>query len=322
MKKLLALSLLLFTFSIKAESTTIKIATWNLQTFFDSSTEGNEYKEFTNPKSHWNKDAYIARLDRTVKAFKKINADILVLEEIENKNILYDIHNFDSASFMKNKVYKYATFAKNEKASIGCAILSRYPIEEIKVHSICIKNKKDSNENLSPVDLRPIIEAKIKIKNKTITVLANHWKSKARTTNYDYWQNYQEKNLAYQINRITKNNKDEIIIACGDFNRDIGEFNLINDNSSNNNILLSKKVAVYSPWIDGNEKYKNIGSYYYKNTWSKIDHFFIKGNIRIKAFYPLQKGLWSNDGYTPYKYNIRTGKGYSDHFPLLCIIEF
>ncbi|MCR5605582.1 MAG: endonuclease/exonuclease/phosphatase family protein [Treponema sp.] len=319
MKKILTFSLLIFTVFIKVECTTIKIATWNLQTFFDSTTEGTEYKEFINPKSHWNRESYIERLDRTVKAFKKINADILVLEEIENKNILYDIHNFDSATFLKNKVYKYAAFAKNENAAIGCAILSRYPIEKIKIHSIYIKNGKDSNP-----DLRPIIEAKINIKNKTITIFANHWKSKARSSDSNYWQNYQEQCLASQIERLIEKNANEIVIACGDFNKDINEFSLIKNNAfgNKNNILLSEKLAVYSPWIDVNDKYKEIGSYYYKNTWSKLDHFFIRGNIKIKAFYPMQKGDWSKKESTPYKYNIRTGKGYSDHLPLICIIDF
>ena len=68
------------------------IVNWNVQTFFDGKTDGNEYKEYKSAEK-WSNDKYIARLSRLCDVLTSINADICVLEEIENEGVIYDISN-------------------------------------------------------------------------------------------------------------------------------------------------------------------------------------------------------------------------------------
>lgn len=66
-----------------ANAQNVKIANWNVQCFFDATKDGTEYSEFKKSKN-WNRSVYESRLDKLCNSIKKINADILVLEEIEN----------------------------------------------------------------------------------------------------------------------------------------------------------------------------------------------------------------------------------------------
>ena len=56
-------------------SVSLKVVSWNVQTFFDARTEGCEYAEFK--KGGWGKDAYVCRLKnlillaRSLPRFKK-----------------------------------------------------------------------------------------------------------------------------------------------------------------------------------------------------------------------------------------------------------
>ena len=115
----------------------IKIVNWNAQTFFDAEACGTEYKEFAKGNSPWNKELYEQRLDRLCDVIEKLDGDIVVLEEIENGNIVYDISNrLQKNSFRRNKLYRYACFAKSRGSSIGCAVLSRLELEKMKVHAM------------------------------------------------------------------------------------------------------------------------------------------------------------------------------------------
>ena len=72
----------------------IKIASWNLQTFFDAVKVGTEYSEFTSKKSSWSEEKYKTRLSRLCEILEFVDSDIFIMQELENENILYDIINF------------------------------------------------------------------------------------------------------------------------------------------------------------------------------------------------------------------------------------
>ena len=69
------------------------VVSWNVQTFFDAQTSGLEYAEFRGSKSIWSQQLYEHRLERLLDAIQQIDADILVLQEIENMAVMYDISN-------------------------------------------------------------------------------------------------------------------------------------------------------------------------------------------------------------------------------------
>lgn len=323
--------------------TELKIATWNVQTFFDAVNDGNEYSEFRK-SNKWNTAAYEMRLEKLCSAIKKLDAEVYVLEEIENERIIYDITNrLAGNTWYKNKKLNYAVFAKDSASSIGCAVLSRHQLSDVSVHATDIRTEK----NKQPA-MRPLIEATVTKNGRNIILYVNHWKSKSGgKEETEVWRTWQESVLAGRIVSVA----DGTSISCGDFNRDIADFMQMNsatdddiyfgnDDFSNKsesqpanttNIFLrhrgfekEKKVAAYSPWLDeiAVANCDSQGSYYYKGNWECIDHFFSTGNANIKNFKVATDEPFTKKDGTPNKYAVYAGKGTSDHLPLVCIVEF
>lgn len=299
------------------KKTEIKLLSWNLETFFDANYDGNEYPDFSKTSSGWNQLKYENRLNNLISVLKTIDTDIVVFQELEKENQLYDISNKLFSVFSFSKVYGYGAFAKEKDSAIGCGILSRYPILNVTVHSVCIKTKKQQQPSL-----RPIMEVLIKKGNSEFCILVNHWKSKSGgEENTKIWRNYQEIILADRINKLSE--KGIPFVACGDFNKDIKEFEKIINSDGYVNILLkgSKNAYVTSPWYNLQGELIEPGSYYYKKSWGRIDHFFYGKNIELVDFTVETNGPWKSSAGTPLRYFLKNGKGYSDHFPISCKIR-
>ena len=299
----------------------IKIVNWNAQTFFDGNKDGIEYPNFIKSKK-WDEAAYKDRLQKLCKAINALDADLVILEEIENQGIVHDISNaLAGNSWNPRKVYRYACFAKKEKSSIGCALLSRFPLEGMKVHSLDIQA-----ENKAAPSMRPLIEVDL-LAPKRLKIFVNHWKSKAGGGDSDVWRRWQEGLLAQKILEAQKENPGAAILCAGDFNQDISEFEPAPEEGADScglqNIELranfcGQKVLVYSPWLDYDGE---LGSYNFRDKWEKIDHFFACGNLELTEFSP-QTGEWSYDDGRPKPFKIYSLNGWSDHLPIACRVEF
>lgn len=313
------------------KKTSLKIVNWNVQTFFDGNNDGIEYSNFIKSKK-WGTEAYKARLKKLCSAINALDGDLVILEEIENEGIVYDISNFLAGnSWNPRKVYHYACFAKKKNSSIGCAVLSRAELSGMKVHSLDIKSEASGAPSM-----RPIIEVDLlsgNKGNKKLKIFVNHWKSKADgEAESEIWRRWQEGLLADKISYAQKENPDAAIICAGDFNQDISEFcaahtecNLdgaMQEEESPANILLrapysTLNAPVYSPWPD----YEGGGSYNFRDKWERIDHFFSCGKIRVTDFSPAT-GEWSYDDGRPKPFKIYSLSGWSDHLPIVCRAEF
>jgi len=297
----------------KNKSENVSIICWNVQTFFDGNDDGIEYRDFRN-SAGWNEDLYLTRLERLCRFIKTNEADIYVFTEVENEKIVYDISNFLSEqSLQPSKRLDYAAFCKNEDSAIGCAVISRYPLSDIKQHSLDIRT-----ENSKMPSMRPIMELTVDTGNKSLTLFVNHWKSKyggAKKT--EVWRNAQESLLSELIKNRLEN--DCAIIACGDFNRDITEF-ICTDDTVN---LRGEDfdVPVTSAWLLPPGDYET-GSYYFNGKWEKIDHFFAAGKAIISDFKPMIAGEWAASNGIPKSYRIYSKSGWSDHLPIKCTVEF
>ena len=299
--------------SCSEKKVAVKILNWNLETFFDGQFDGNEYSEFKTAKSGWSVDKYAKRLERLSEAIKQLDADILVFEELEKKEQIYDISNQLSGTFNFSKIYRYGTFATSKNAPIGCAILSRYPLSEISVHEIDFGSGQPS--------LRPIIQATITVKKKKFTLFVNHWKSKAGGAEAsEFWRDAQEKNLSRLIKKSME--KETAVIATGDFNRDIEEFEFVQNGEYNIALKGNEQIFVHSPWLGEDGTLGEIGSYWFNDHWERIDHFFVCGTAKITSFSPQTDGKWTDSSGHPIRYKVYSGNGYSDHLPILCVLEF
>lgn len=312
-------------------SKSVTLATWNTQTFFDGVTDGCEYSEFKKEKN-WNNNKYIVRLERLCGVLEALNTDIVVLQEIENEAVMHDISNMMAGnSWNRKKIWTYATFVKEDKGAIGCGVFSRFPITNVKSHSLDIRT-----ENIQQPSMRPIIEVSINVDDKILPIFVNHWKSKSGGEEItEIWRNWQEAVLTHCAAKY-KN----YCIATGDFNRDVSDFCLNFENG--NNIILrglhrNENIPAFSPWFSSpnnsideenvidfeNQQFSTeIGSYFYKNSWERIDNILAIGNIKISDFAPQAEEPWINEYGTPIKYQYFTGIGYSDHLPLKCTLNF
>lgn len=299
----------------------ISVATWNVQTFFDAQNDGCEYQEFRK-SDDWTKEKYEQRLERLCSVIQELDADVIVLEELENQGILYDISNYLAGnSWNQNKNWLYGCFAKNEGDSIGCGVLSRYELGEMKIHNLQIKK-----DGLNQPSMRPVVEVQVYWGEKQLTLLANHWKSKAGGSDEsEIWRNWQEIVLGNRIKTVLENNDGcNGVIACGDFNRDLFEFDYVDGNKINIDVYGNEEGQIMKTcWLDENgQLVTDKGSYFFKDNWERIDHFFVSENVNILDFSVFAKEPWCNDEGIPLSYKIYTGLGYSDHVPLRCVINF
>lgn len=293
----------------------LSVTNWNVQTFFDANTDGNEYSDFKKSKEIWNENYYKDRLKRLCQIIEELDSDVFVMEELENEKVLYDISNFLSHnSWYSDRHYNYAAFGKEPENSIGCGVISKIPIEDLKLHSLDIRT-----EDGKVPQMRAIMELSLLKNGQKISMFVNHWKSKSGGEQQsEKWRRWQENVLARECSSVT----DVPVFACGDFNKDIGdfvrdeecnlEFNYIGKDSIHN-------IRMFSPW-DENES-ADYGSYYFSGKWEKIDHFFCPENGVLKQFDVFSgSGTVKNDG-TPNRYELFNHNGYSDHLPITCRIQ-
>ncbi len=303
----------------------VTIITWNLQTFFDAQTQGTEYDEFKSAKTKWNEQRYIERLTILCNVIEKTKADVFVFQEIENSAILQDISNKLASNPIQ---YAYSSFSKNKDDALGIAIMSRFPLKNNAVHHIDYRaamgfsdfeTSKDILDGtlLEQPSMRGILFSQVEVdENKSFSLYACHWKSKyGGAEKSEVWRNAQERLLA----DILLLDKNEYVVT-GDFNRTLEEFVQSTDDS----ILLRGSVghaSVLSAWNEYSEYMQSKGSYFYQGVWEKIDHFFYSENLEVIDFNIVNESrLTTNEGF-PYRYDIYTGKGVSDHMPLVCVIE-
>lgn len=299
----------------------LSITSWNLQTFFDGETSGNEYSQFIKAKN-WGNEAYVLRIQRLCSVIRQLDSDVFVMEEIENENVLYDIYNFLAGEWNSKKVYNYAAFATNSGSSIGIGIVSRYPLQNLTVHSLELQTIKNQPS------MRPLVSVEVLVKNKTIAVFMNHWKSMSGgKEESEVWRNWQESVLAKEIG--IREDCGMPWIAAGDFNRDLNDFYFVEPEQNvvlreiNNGIQGENGVVVKNPWLSDIGEIVEPGSYYYQGEWSRIDHFFYGSNVQMIKFVPEIKGEWCDDQtMIPIGYKIYNGSGYSDHLPISCRIIF
>ncbi|MCQ2240873.1 endonuclease/exonuclease/phosphatase family protein [Treponema sp.] len=299
----------------------LKVVNWNVQTFFDAVTTGEEYSEFVR-SARWGKEDYVERLKRLCSVIKNLDADVFVMEEIENEGVVHDISNFLAGEWDKEKVYGNACFAKDEGSSIGCAVLSRLPVTSMTVHSLDVRSEEEDMPRM-----RPLMEIRIKLDQKELTLMVNHWKSKSGgEEETEKWRNREEGVLSELVSAAVEDGRP--VLALGDFNRDINDFCLTRKGEVvlrrwKDGTLTDDGIKVSSPWFLAGRKLIQPGSYYYQEEWSRIDNMFGAGGVEFLDFYPAVEGEWCDShSFVPNRYLIWNGTGYSDHLPIVGVVKF
>jgi endonuclease/exonuclease/phosphatase family metal-dependent hydrolase len=333
---------------------TLVIMTWNIQTLFDGIEDGIEYDDFRE-SAGWTHDKYKGRLNVIASAIGGMERkpDIIAVQEVESPRVMADL-----AGILSVHGYGWTHFAMTPEMALGVGLLSSFPLQEAKSHSVYVDG------DIAP---RPMLEARINISagNSSFIIFVCHWKSKLGGEDItESIRRASARIIVRRLKELYKNEPGLPVIIAGDLNENHDEFyrhggsiicallpddpraaeftgfldlddELLPEEYQKDFIVLSKNkppnpryfpdgiITMYSPWDVELEN----GSYSYRNTWETIDHFLLSQQLFDGTGWDfdncevLDYPPFVNAKGLPDAYNPRTGSGLSDHLPLLLYLK-
>lgn len=258
----------------------------------------------------WNDSRFnrkVQNISQVIRAFDNTGRgpDVVVLQEIENRNVLAQIANRGLGGLG----YKhYVLFEGNDTRGIDIGLLSKYPIISAKLYPLVI-NGQTANS-------RGILGVALNVEGKTVVVYGNHWPSQNNPV--------QERIASAQmLNALADQSKGDLIIAMGDFNT------LPSDVPSPFNFLTS--------FIDAEFQARKInprlnpGTHYFRGGWSSLDRIFIHKSSKMRPIFQsfqiinrpfMMKPDQRSGQMMPNRFDTETGNGFSDHLPLGIEVEY
>lgn len=337
-----------------ADARRLVVASWNLEAFFDAEETGTEYDEYKS-SSGWTETKYLARMDRVgaaVAELAKNGPDVLAVQEIENAATLEALASGPLAAFG----YRWTAFAGETGGALGVGLLSRYPLSNVRVHSIGSPGYEVP---------RPILEARLEAGGSPIEIFVCHWKSKlGGEEETEVLRRASAASLARRFAELSVSDTAVGAMALGDLNENVDEFQrvgrryptaLLPDRHDAADLVstyfaadkagalttlggrllvvssakppvsteIKDAVAVYSPWYDAAWR----GSYHYQGQWETIDHALIAASLfdgagwDYASFSVVDLPPFADESGNPQGYDPRTGAGLSDHLPIVVQLE-
>jgi endonuclease/exonuclease/phosphatase family metal-dependent hydrolase len=311
----------------------LRIVSWNVQNLFDGTSDGGEYPEYDPSGESWSTAAYHDRLKTICEILSEINADIIILQEIEHEQVLIDM----SRWFLKGYGKAEIAAASGDGYSTSVGIISRLPILKSTVHASIGADMKMQ---------RPMLKTEVLTEQGPLVCIAAHWKSRiggieetapARRGSSILANRLIEQELAAHPGRI--------VLLAGDLNTSIADSEGLLPPEKRPIVLdpdvVDQKVltvtgdplatggaVLYDFWQDMDVILSVPGSYCYQGQWQQFDHIigtaalfdgsgFDLGDVEVYTAGPLL----AQDG-TPNSWSIRRTGGVSDHLPVimdLCI---
>lgn len=181
------------------------VATWNMHDFFNDRRDSPELDH----ESLTSSTEYRAKLGAAAALLSDLNADVIVLQEIENEQV--------TAELARAAGYAYhATSAGNDPRGIDLAMLSRHAVSTIVDHS---ELRLDVNGGAPVRFARSCLEARFQLAAHSLTVLGVHFKA------FDDAQSRAKRELeahkTAELARAAAVSSEQVFIA-GDFNAEPG----------------------------------------------------------------------------------------------------
>ncbi len=292
MKILLVLVLLFLSLYAKRFS----VASYNVENLFDAKKSGYEFEQYIPyGKSGWSKKMYAIKIKNIARVIKDIDADIISLQEIENKEVLKRLN---LALGEKRYPYMYGVF---KSRPFDVVLLSRYPIKEYSSYTILKR-------------FRPIHRVVVDIEGLYVSIFINHWPSRRHP--YETRMKFAEK-----LKKLYE--KEDNYILLGDFN---SPFKKDKSGWGREVGLVSK--TNYNLWFD--TPYKERYSYRFFRLRSAIDHIIVsksmferykRGSFEVHKFDYLVAKYGNAKRWEIGKKSKgrHVGTGYSNHFALSAV---
>jgi endonuclease/exonuclease/phosphatase family metal-dependent hydrolase len=293
---------------------TAAIMTWNMQALFDGVEDGTEYAEYAE-SAGWTQEKYKGRLNVIASAISGMaqKPDIIALQEVESARVVADL-----ASALEEQGYGWTHFSAISGMSLGVGILSRFPLNEVKSHSVYIDGE------IAP---RPMLEVRAAAKSPSgdiispLALFVCHWKSKLGGD--DATENTRRASariILRRLRELAETDPNLPVIIMGDLNENHDEFyrrsgtavtallpddpraaeftGLYGLDESSSVNAISKLQQDFIVIINKNKPPEaryfpdgiialyspwaselEDGSYYYKNDWETIDHFLLSAQL-------------------------------------------
>lgn len=263
-------------------------------------------------ETNWTTFKLKEKMNRLTEVVKSVaqgkGPDILILQEVENKNVLSQW----------NKTLGYQTMELIEgpdRRGIDVAVLSRLPIAKPSIlHRIDFSKLKRNRDKKKKT--RGILQTNLKLPNgKTLKVFALHFPSQGSKTPF-------RKAALESLNFITRDllNRDLVLVG--------GDFNITKSEDKKFKLFkgLENKGWTVSH-ILGCKECKGTNFYFPKKSWSFFDAFLFNkllhdqngweidpNSIAIHNPLPVQNTKYD----TPARFNMgRNPTGVSDHWPVV-----
>lgn len=254
----------------------IRIASYNLENFWDSlpnntANEWNQYRLSLPPKergklpgtpqyltysdkySNWHKETILnAKIENVIRVLNLMKTpDIVALQEIEsanNKSKVFDTPYRLNQTFRSKLLklgYKYIILGKQEKnnpVSVTTAFISKIKISSLKPVEI-----RSNEHSTSARDLQVVL---LELPKERVVLINNHWKSK-RGGNEEVRVNI-AKILQRRIERERKHSKKTHTIILGDLNSEYYEKPLVALGTTDDKKIFKEGASslLYNLWYE------------------------------------------------------------------------
>jgi endonuclease/exonuclease/phosphatase family metal-dependent hydrolase len=188
-------------------SGTVTIATFNVLHLFDDHDDPYREDESTPAKP---KD----QLEKVAAALRSIDADVVALEEVENRELL---ERFVAALLPDLGYENVVCFEGNDHRGIDCAVLSRFPVGPVTSH----RHLRFSDGSGGQIQFqRDFLQVQVQPPGgPPFFVLPVHFKSKRGGAEPTERVRLAETRQARKIlDDLLKREKDALFVVCGDFN--------------------------------------------------------------------------------------------------------
>lgn len=318
-------------FSVGAQAKTLKVMQYNLENLFDTAHDANTedytylplsvkktfpgFQEICKKLGQANyvneclnldwSDAIVTKkiinLAQVIKSYDATGKgpDILIVQEIENKNILNRL----VTKGLAGMGYQYQILIEGDDSrGIDVAVISKFPVMSAEHYSVFVNGAK--------LDTRGILEVKIGVEKQDVVVYANHWPSQSNPVEHRIAS-------AKLLNELANKVNADLIIAAGDFNT------ISTD--------VPSPFASLDSFLDAETQARkvgtvmNAGTHFYKGGWTSLDHIFIHASSAFKPQYKTfqimnRPFVLKTDEHShqqvPNRFNVITGVGYSDHLAI------
>jgi len=327
--------LLLFYIPLLLCATPFKVASYNVENLFDATCQGTEYEEYIPGKHHWTKRMAEVKLNHTAEVICDLDADIIGLQEVENASVF---HALQKRLKRVGCAYPYGAITHKRGAPIQVALLSHFPLKKV----------RELQVNSSPF-VRNILEVEADVDGTPLTLFVNHWKSMGR-------RGFESKRIAYakrlEKRILTMPSRKEYLVL-GDLNTNYNAYETlarhIDDTQGKtaiNDILKTMKAHRllskdqirhaqrgwhYTPWKE--LPFRERWSHTFYGHRSTLDHILMPANMfdgkgidyLNHSFHVFKaRYLFTRKGYLnawEIKHGKHTGKGYSDHLPVVASFD-